>query len=148
METTGKYSSSIIANWFYSQDNIMKDDIMKVLKLVYISHGFHLALTENPLIKEDVQAWQYGPVIPELYFQLKADRFIIDPSEKEMFDDDNQTKKLLEIIYRKYGSLNGIQLSNLTHKKNSPWDITVNKFKSKIENDLIKEHYKELLSNG
>lgn len=142
------FSASIIANWFLQKDETMKNDVMKVLKLVYISHGFHLALTDKLLIKEGVQAWQYGPVIPELYFQLKAENLLIDPADKPVFDNDKNLHNFLEVIYKKYGNLNGARLSNLTHQKNTPWDVTVNKFESLIKNDLIKEHYKSILGKN
>jgi uncharacterized phage-associated protein len=141
-----KYSASIIANWFLQKDETMKSDVMKVLKLVYISHGFHMALTDSPLIKEGVQAWQYGPVIPELYFQLKAESLLIDSADKPLFEDDKNLHKFLEVIYKKYGKFDGFKLSNLTHQKGTPWDITVNKFEALIKEDVIKDHYKSLLN--
>ena len=88
METN--FSSSIIANYFLLKDKSMKNDVMKVLKLVYISHGFHLALTNDPLIKENVMAWQYGPVIPELYFQLKADNLQCFQEEQLRLNENNK----------------------------------------------------------
>lgn len=143
-----KYPSAVIANWFLEKEPRMKDDIMKVLKLVYITHGFHLAFKDTPLIEEDVQAWQYGPVIPELYFRLKTKTLGITSDyikDKEKFEKDTEVKNLLEAVYRKYGKYTGGQLSNLTHNQDTPWDITVRSFKSLIEEDLIKEHYKDLL---
>ena len=44
---------------------------MKIQKLVYIAHGWHLAIMEKPLIHESVEAWTYGPVIPDLYHEFK-----------------------------------------------------------------------------
>lgn len=147
MET--KYPSPVIAEYFIQKDKNMKSDIMKVLKLVYISHGFNLAIFDTPLIKEKVQAWQYGPVIPELYFRLKTndlDTISVFYDDVQRLERDEDKKKLLDAVYTKYGKYDGIQLSNLTHKKNTPWDITVNKYESEIKEDLIKEHYKTLLS--
>lgn len=145
---TSKYPSAVIANWFLEKDPKMKDDVMKVLKLVYITHGFHLAFKDTPLIKENVQAWQYGPVIPELYFRLKTKTLGITSDyrdDREKFENDTEVKNLLEAVYRKYGKYSGGQLSNLTHNEDTPWDITVRSFKSLIEEDLIKAHYKDLL---
>lgn len=141
------YSSSIIANFFIQKDYKLKDNPMKLLKLVYISHGFYLAFTEKPLITEEIQAWQYGPVIPELYFRIKTDNLNVHEfhHDYERFLKDTETNNLLEAIYDKYGKYTAMELSNMTHQKDSPWDITIHQFKSKIDNQIIKEHYRKLL---
>ena len=46
-------------------------DPLKVQKLVYFAHGWHLAFLSQPFILEDVEAWKYGPVVPELYRDFK-----------------------------------------------------------------------------
>ena len=43
---------------------------MKVQKLVYYAHGWHLGLADAPLIGELVEAWRWGPVIRSLYAAL------------------------------------------------------------------------------
>ena len=46
---------------------------MKLLKLTYISYGFYLAASEGKehLIDEKPAAWDYGPVFPSLYLNIK-----------------------------------------------------------------------------
>src|SRR5438552_12204040 len=44
---------------------------MQLIKLVYMCHGWMLGLYGRPLIQEQVQAWKFGPVIPELYRHLR-----------------------------------------------------------------------------
>ena len=44
---------------------------MQLLKLVYIAHGWMLGLYDLPLISDEV-AWLYGPVIPNLYKEIKS----------------------------------------------------------------------------
>lgn len=39
---------------------------MQLVKLTYIAHGWSLALHEKGLFKNKIEAWQYGPVIPDL----------------------------------------------------------------------------------
>ena len=40
---------------------------MKVQKLLYYAQSLHLALYDEPLFGEEIQAWRYGPVCPPAY---------------------------------------------------------------------------------
>ena len=44
---------------------------LHLVKLVYISHGWVLGFHGIPLIRESVEAWKYGPVIPAVYHRYK-----------------------------------------------------------------------------
>jgi len=44
---------------------------MQLLKLVYISHGWMLAIYNRSLFREPVEAWKYGPVEPLVYNRFK-----------------------------------------------------------------------------
>ena len=35
--------------------------IMRLLKLAYMAHGWALAIIDEPLVNDYVQAWRYGP---------------------------------------------------------------------------------------
>src|SRR5215510_7158653 len=63
------YDSKAAANWFLDLGQPLTP--MKLQKLVYFAHGWSLALTGVPLIKDAVEAWRYGPVIPALYHEFK-----------------------------------------------------------------------------
>ena len=130
--------------------------LMKIIKMVYISHGWYLGLSGNSLLPEAVEAWQYGPVVPTVYHEFK--RYGKSPIKSLSFDPsygaypivkDSQTIKFLDQIWEVYGNMDGLQLSALTHKDGTPWDIVWNKnggksFKSyPIANDIIEDHYKQ-----
>src|SRR5947209_5672014 len=44
---------------------------LKLQKLIYFANGWHLALRNDPLVNERFEAWQYGPVLRDLYLEFK-----------------------------------------------------------------------------
>lgn len=69
------YSSIRIADEFLkiAKERGCKDMTpMKLIKLVYLAHGMSLAHCGEPLIRDSIEAWRYGPVIPTLYGQVSA----------------------------------------------------------------------------
>ncbi|GER00806.1 hypothetical protein JCM17845_14290 [Iodidimonas gelatinilytica] len=122
---------------------------MQVLKLVYIAHGWNLGLYGKPLIKEEIQAWQYGPVIPRLYKLIK--KFRSNPvqgplSGVQEHDLKDKEKDLIKQVFKIYGKKTGPALSRLTHQAGSPWALTYSEgeFGMLISNDIIEDHYSRL----
>jgi uncharacterized phage-associated protein len=130
------YSPKSIANYFLELAAASGRQIspMKLQKLVYYAHGWYAGYTGTPLIDEAVEAWQYGPVIPSLYHEFKpfgagvvtrkATEFqglqlseVAPPSEPGL-------RKFLESVWNSYGSMSGLQLSEMTHAPGGPWDQT------------------------
>lgn len=122
---------------------------MQVLKLVYIAHGWFLGFYGRPLVNEEVEAWQYGPVIPSLYHDFK--RYggqSIDACGEKHSELDAQARNIIEQVWKGYGHRSGISLSSLTHEPGSPWSVTVEKIGlgAVISSDLIEEHYRRLIN--
>jgi len=120
---------------------------MQLMKIVYIAHGWSLAILNRDLFSDRIEAWKYGPVIPTLYQATK--RFGRDPIPHNLIEDGEPSplpgdvQAFLEDIFSKYGHLSGISLSNLTHRPGSPWDQRFRDGVMNIEipDDLIKDHY-------
>jgi len=45
---------------------------LELQKILYLAHMFFLGEQGEPLVHEDFQAWEYGPVIPEVYQHAKG----------------------------------------------------------------------------
>lgn len=118
---------------------------MQLLKLVYIAHGWMLATTEQPLICNQVEAWQYGPVIPELYHELKYNG--AKPLEHPILSVESffspQENQVIDFTFNNYGNFSAFQLSDITHAPNTPWSQTYGR-DNYISDGLIKSHYKDL----
>lgn len=134
------YSALAVANYFI--DKAKKNPIthLQLQKLVYLAHGWHLALHEDnaPLIYDEyAEAWKHGPVFPSLYHELKhngsrpvkrcAEDAHMDPSghitmfTPKVDSDDGEVIGLLDRIYEVYGHWTGGQLTSLTHRQGTPW---------------------------
>lgn len=134
---------------------------LKLIKLAYISHGFYLGYLGHPIFLNKVEAWQYGPVIKEIYFAVINDfrKEVITPSFFDKATDElsDNAKRVIKAVINTYDQYDGLQLSTITHKEGSPWDITVKKSgintiipndfieQPIIPNDLIKQHYKSII---
>ncbi|MCY4292405.1 MAG: DUF4065 domain-containing protein [Roseovarius sp.] len=121
---------------------------MKLLKLVYMAHGWCLAILDRPLIMDRIEAWDYGPVIPAVYhaFRWEGTHNLSEfPMEEREFEPD--ISKLLENVCDICKSKSAIQLPNLSHVEGGPRDKAYglgHRFKG-IGDDMIKEHYKARL---
>lgn len=119
---------------------------MQILKLVYIAHGWMLGLYGRPLITDEIQAWQYGPVIPRLYNKMKDFRSLpvqgpLPTGQDEALSDEEED--IIVQVYDIYGAMSGPALSRLTHAKGTPWAMTYEDgvFGIVIPNDIIEDHY-------
>ncbi len=147
------YSATEIGNAFLEKSQESTDMTpMKLLKLVYIAHGWTLALCDRALIREKVYAWRYGPVVPELYNTIKSYRANSIPSEflsGYKVDLDSQAKSIVEQVYDLYSVFDGATLSAMTHTKETPWHkVWQFKGQSIISNGAIHAYYKKLSNHG
>jgi len=120
---------------------------MKLQKLAYLFHGFWLQENDNRALSEDPQVWTYGPVFGSLYQALKRFKAedITGPAT-EFFDfdvpaiaTDDRHLSLIERIWRRYGKLSGVQLSELTHQIGSPWHIMATRYDFRVPRGLVIE---------
>ena len=136
-----------IANWFIINGDFLTP--LQIIKLVYMSHGWMLGLQDRPLFRQDVEAWKYGPVIPDVYHELKI--YGNSPVEKPIkgvvkVNLEDIELDLIQQVNRLYGGFSGIRLSQITHADGSPWHQIWMKHKRSaiIPNELIKDYYRNL----
>jgi len=95
---------------------------MKVQKLLYYAQSLHLALYNEPLFAEEIQAWRYGPVCPpayNFYSEFEAKQLPI-PDKESLLQLPREKKELLEEIWEYFGGYHAYGLSDMTHGE-FPW---------------------------
>ena len=150
------YLAAAVANSFL---NIAKSegglvDPMKVQKLVYFAHGWHLGFERGALSAEYAQAWRWGPVFPKLYGAVKiwGSEPIMDSvsameinhskfrwSTPSIPSEDTFAMELTERVWKVYGHMSGPALSQLTHEPDGPWDV-IRKKNPALRNQVIPNH--------
>ncbi|RWO77206.1 type II toxin-antitoxin system antitoxin SocA domain-containing protein [Mesorhizobium sp.] len=45
---------------------------LELQKILYLAHMFYLGRTGEPLVSGHFEAWDYGPVHPDLYHRVKV----------------------------------------------------------------------------
>ncbi len=121
---------------------------LKLIKMVYIAHGWMLALYDKSLIIEPVEAWKYGPVIHSLYKEVKSfgSQQVSNIDDKYSFTPDEEQKSIMIQTYENYHNLAASQMIDLTHKDGTPWEqVYSGELYEEIDNEIIKEYYKKLL---
>jgi len=135
---------------------------MKLQKLLFYAHAWHLAYGRGPLFENDFEAWPWGPVVRDVYVQTKDygrgavtgriwefakgdDGFAIITPEGV----DTDLKGFIKSVWDVMKNYSGVQLSNSTHAEGEPWTIISKSIgtssKPTIPNDLIQDVFKKKL---
>lgn len=137
-----------VADYFLSLTDEEAGDLisnLKLQKLVYYAQGFNLALYGKPLFNETIEAWEHGPVVPELYHKYKEYGSCTIPTPKDIdFDKfDKKTRELLDEVYEVYGQYSAWKLRNLSHNEPPYEDAKL----GVISHKSMKEYFETLLEN-
>lgn len=126
---------------------------LKLQKLLYYAQGICLALKEKPLFEENIEAWQHGPVVREVYgifsvFGRDNIEIEMDKEKEEIvkrIENDKEVSEILNLTYDNFAIYTAWQLRQMTHEDNTPWDITqkTKGLGQKIDNNLIEEYFKK-----
>lgn len=117
---------------------------MRLNKMLYFAQGVYLARYEALLFDDDIEAWQFGPVVSDVYHTYK--RFkelpITDPEAgffRDQFSDEEYTT-LLDVV-RFYGDYTTHALVNISHRPGGAWEQTMETTEKIIPVELIKAEF-------
>lgn len=93
-------------------------------KLVYFCQGWHLALTDEPLFREQIYAYELGPVVKELRVRFRF--FGSSPLSAAMMTNPEHVlsvsaKQVIDGVWNHYAGIPTTKLVDLTHEAGSPW---------------------------
>jgi len=133
-----KFTALDIANFYIQLANSIPDDSidnLKLNKLLYFAQGRFLSELGRPLFDDEIQAWDYGPVVPAVYHAFKVCGSQRIESPQADVDESKMTSEELNLlidIYDNYGKYTGVALKNITHKNGTPWQTVYKKGENNI----------------
>ncbi|AXY26242.1 hypothetical protein CL176_09670 [Suicoccus acidiformans] len=154
-----------VAMFFLSFDSYTQ---LQIQTMVYLAYADYLKLTGKELFREEIEAWEYGPVIRSVYDIFEkygsdkiTDGEIIEQEYRKRTSGPVQafarmrrvrdSKNILSVltnIQTNFKKLSGEKLINLTHQSNLPWEHAYeSEANNVITNELIlKYHDKDKLA--
>lgn len=160
------HSSLAIANEFLkrAQRESVPLSNMHVQKLVYLAHGWSLAVNGRALIEDDIEAWEFGPVIRKLYDALRQYKngpiarlirwdddtpFGNPGNDAAQASLDRQEEAVLDMVWNTYKKFQAFQLSALTHEPGSPWSNAFENGRNKvIDTNSIWDYFARIASRN
>ena len=131
---------------------------MWLQKLVYIAHGWNLAINGEPLVADSAEAWDGGPVYRPIWNHIKLNGYakpscaLVDPESSTEYKADlsENERRIIDLTWQKYNGFSGSELSRMTHLPGTPWTETYMKLgrDAVIPNPLIRQHYLDLARAG
>jgi len=114
---------------------------LKLQNLLYYVQGLSLHIYGKPAFENKIMAWNYGPVVEEIYKKYKGKNPI--STCKKDIKLSKGLDFIIDTVVNDYGKYNANSLINLTHDEN-PWKTTKNN--EEISQDIIKEYFDKVYS--
>lgn len=103
---------------------------LKLQKLLYFVQAYFLAFTENgtPCFKEKIEAWQFGPVVPNVYYYFCSyGAMKIMNYYDEYFSLNYEDRQIIDKIIIEKRNMDPWQLVEETYRAGGAWDKTYKK---------------------
>lgn len=127
---------------------------LKLQKLLYYAQGWHLAIYDEPLFKDEIEAWPKGPVLAGVYQTYKrygdipiSDTPLISPELPVYLE--NHLREIIEV----FGYEPAERLVAMTHAE-SPWQIARGNLppdarsRNVVSMESMKQYFKSVASKS
>lgn len=139
------YRAKVIANYFIKKSKLQNSPIthLKLQKLVYIAHGWYLALTSNSLIVEPIERYEHGLIISSIFEEfISYGNSPIEDFAKVSIDSsiicDDYLIRFLNRVWDVFGNYSAVELAAMCHYSDSPYYISKDRF---VNNHQIREYF-------
>lgn len=115
---------------------------LRLQKVLYIAQMFYMGRNgAQPLFEADFQAWDYGPVEPDLYYLLRSfgrspirDQIFLGQSRSDLYSEGDDEFAFLKEISDTLRDKTTAQLVGITHRDDGAW---ANNYQAGVEGIII-----------
>lgn len=96
---------------------------LSMQKLLYLSHMLELGAGRGGLASNEFEAWDYGPVEPNLYHHLKAygSNYIPDIFSRPAYSEGDPEYESIADVIEQLGDATPSKLVAITHWEDGAW---------------------------
>lgn len=150
------HDARAIANEFLKRNGGPMNQ-MKLQKLVYIAHGWNLAINRAPLVRDRIEAWDGGPVMRTIWNHIRdfgwtSEDYLLRGPDGRPFEANLTAAQVAVIdhVWRRYSQYSGLELSNMTHEPGTPWSNAYfgRGRNAQLSQPDIQQHFVELALAG
>lgn len=115
---------------------------LRINKLLYFIQGAFIIEYGETCFENKIFAWQFGPVIPEVYDAIKKNYINkLDDPNKPDINDNKKDKSLIEKVVRGFENKTSWELVDITHRQ-APWvDAYDSGYNKEITPESMKDFY-------
>lgn len=123
----------------------IKVDPLKLQKLLFYTQAVSLVKHNSPAFDDAIEAWDYGPVVRDIYDNYKKYGYEdIPPSPSKPNKLSKEILECIGLVIDYYGSKSGAALINETHSE-APWQDAYKRGQNtRIPPEAIKAYYSKI----
>lgn len=118
---------------------------LKLQKILYLIQAYSLIHTKKPCFSEDIEAWDFGPVIPEVYRKYKQFgstdiQIRFRKLEEVQKGFEREDRKRIEEVVDRFADFSATDLTILTQNQ-APWNEAFGRKEKVIRCEDILEYF-------
>lgn len=115
---------------------------LRLQKLLYFIQGYFYACGENGCFEDEIEAWDFGPVVPNVYREYKVygSCIIIDVPKNYVCNISNGHKGIIDAVLDFCATKRNSELVEIS-KNQTPWMIANKYYMREITPNMMKRYF-------
>lgn len=140
---------------YCNEENIVISNL-KLQKILYFVQAYFLITFNRPCFRENIEAWDFGPVVPEAYHEFKqygsgnipkVNKYLVYDNNDWYYEEYNadiitdNDRQAIQAVINEFSGYTATDLVRLTHSQD-PWNNAyVSGANNIITNESIEEYF-------